>query len=247
MVALGDHSLGLAIALRAAVGLILGSFTATCAMRLAERRPWAAGRSACDACGVTLSYAATTPLLGYALSGGRCRHCGGAIDPLHPIAELIGAVVIGTTAPMDGRVAVLQAVMGLGLLFVAVFDLKTRRIPNLAVAILAITAAAVAALEDRLWSSLGAAVAAWVFLAGARALFRRLRGRDGFGGGDVKLIAALALWLGADATPWMLLGATGLAAIWARASRVRADQSLAFAPFLALSAWATAFVLMVAS
>lgn len=229
---------GLTVAFQAAAGLVLGSFTATSAMRMAAGRSCARGRSSCDACGVSLSFLTTTPLVGYAISNGQCRRCDAKIDPVHPVAELAGALVLVTSTGWWAS-AGLQALMGLGLLFLAVFDLKSRRIPNMMVAVLFIIGTSIAALEDRLLQSLSGGLLAWLILSGARAAFRRLRGRDGFGRGDVKLIAVLAVWLGIEPAPWMLLGAVALAAAWAKLSRVTADQPMAFAPFLAVSAWGT--------
>jgi leader peptidase (prepilin peptidase)/N-methyltransferase len=48
-------------------------------------------------------------------------------------------------------------------------------------------------------AAVGASTLVWAGLAGAARLYRRVRGRDGFGGGDVKCLAALAGWFGPQA------------------------------------------------
>ena len=53
--------------------------------------------------------------------------------------------------------------------------------------------------------ALGGAMAGYVFLFLIFWLYRWLRGRDGMGGGDFKLAAALGAWVGLAALPWVLL------------------------------------------
>ena len=73
--------------------------------------------------------------------------------------------------------------------------------------------------------------------------YRRLRGIEGLGGGDAKLLAAAGAWVGAAALPSVLLGAAcaaliavaGLAIAGTRLSR---RSALPFGPFLALATWA---------
>lgn len=107
----------------------------------------------------------------------------------------------------------------------AASDLHSRRIPN--VLVLAIAAAGLARLAIGLATGLGIGaalsdigIAAALFVAGAL-LFHFGR----FGGGDVKLIAASALWLGAgNVAPFLLATALagGLLALVYMATRLRA-------------------------
>lgn len=87
----------------------------------------------------------------------------------------------------------------------------------------------------------GAAIAfavAWLF----RAAYRRLRGFDGLGLGDVKLFGAGALWTGLDAAPAVTLVAvtSAFATVsllhWQGKRMVNTD-SIAFGPHLALGIW----------
>ncbi|MFA7439048.1 A24 family peptidase [Castellaniella sp.] len=69
-----------------------------------------------------------------------------------------------------------------------------------------------------------------------------LRGREGVGQGDFKLLAALGAWLGWQAVPTVLLlaslGGLAMAAWLAWRRRLPADPALAFGPWLALAgAW----------
>jgi prepilin peptidase CpaA len=97
----------------------------------------------------------------------------------------------------DFRGAVVVAVA----LTAVVFDLRTRRIPNL-LTFGAAAAALVYAVYDGGLSGLGLAAAGW--LAGA-ALFFPFFALGGTGAGDVKLLAALGAWLGPIESVWMAM------------------------------------------
>jgi leader peptidase (prepilin peptidase) / N-methyltransferase len=76
-------------------------------------------------------------------------------------------------------------------------------------------------------------------LGGLAALFRRLRGSDGLGLGDVKLVGAAGLWVGWQGMPLLLSVAstTALAFVALRAAaqgRLERTARLPFGPFLAV-------------
>ncbi len=91
------------------------------------------------------------------------------------------------------------------------------------------------------WHALGAATG-YLALYGVNILYRMLRGRDGLGLGDAKLLAAAGAWLGVGALPWVILlaalGGLVFAAVAAAAGRnVHANTALPFGAFLAAAFW----------
>ena len=69
-----------------------------------------------------------------------------------------------------------------------------------------------------------------------------LRGRDGVGEGDAKLLAASGAWLGAALLPQVILlaASTALAAalcLRLAGNRLSAGSALPFGPFLAFATW----------
>ncbi|HUH40803.1 MAG TPA: A24 family peptidase [Castellaniella sp.] len=87
-------------------------------------------------------------------------------------------------------------------------------------------------------AAMWAAVLVWSLLAGGARLYRWCCGHEGFGGGDVKLIMALAIWMGLQPLAWVVLLAclSGLGwAVWMQRSW-RPRGAYPFGPFLALSA-----------
>jgi len=222
-------------ALAGVTGAVAGSFCATAALRFAAgESPWG-GRSRCDGCARTLGWAETVPFVGFVRSGGQCTICHQRIDRLHLWGEGLGAVIAATaiTVSPDAIGAVL-ALIGLVLLAQGLIDIRTFRLPDLGNAIAAGLCALLALLRHDLIVGVIAAGAAAILLYILKAWLERRRRRTMLGSGDIKLITALALGLGA-LTPYVIAVAAvaGLVAIVIR--RMKGHDRLPFGPFIALS------------
>ena len=192
-----------AVGLAAVAGLALGSFAVTSGLRLSQGQLALAGRSRCDGCGRTLGFAETVPLLSFLQRRGVCATCRARIDPTHLAGEVGGALVIVTSLLAgDALRGALLAVLGLILIATVTVDWKAKRLPDAFSLLLAALGASLAWLRspEALLTGGIAALTALLLLGGLRWLTRGRGGEPGLGLGDVKLVAALALWLGA-ATP----------------------------------------------
>ena len=134
--------------------------------------------------------------------------------------------------------------LGWWLLLIAALDLEHHWLPDLLTLPLIPLglAAAWAGLRAAARRAAAGAAIGWAVLAALAFLYRRLRGRDGMGGGDPKLLAALGAWVGAWQLPAILLGAglLGLAAVLAMRLRGAAGEATTRLPLgtlLALAAW----------
>jgi leader peptidase (prepilin peptidase)/N-methyltransferase len=221
------------------LGLVAGSFLATLVIRWPAGRALS-GRSHCDSCGARLSAAELVPLVSWAIAGGRCRHCGAAIPTIHPAFELAAAMVGALALLVDPSPAGLAgAMLGWILIALLALDLEHLWLPDrLTLPLLGLGLVfGAGTLADRL---LGAALGGGALLV-MSLLYRRLRGRDGLGLGDVKLMAALGSWLSpAMLGPLLLLAAlAGLALVWVRTRRADGDMSVPvpFGACLALAAF----------
>lgn len=85
-------------------------------------------------------------------------------------------------------------------------------------------------------SAVIASVLAWAGLAGMAWLYRHLRGRDGFGGGDVKCLAALSGWLGLETSAGILWLACVLGLFGGLGRRGGWRRPYPFGPCIALAA-----------
>lgn len=221
----------------ALAGACLASFAATAAGRIARGAPWVRGRSQCEACGVAVGYVASAPIAGWVALGGRCGACRAAIPLEHPLAEIGGALGFAVAATLpDVRCGALAALMTLLAIGVAVYDGRTRRIPDGLSLAVGLCGLALSLLRggDALLGCLLAAIGVMAVLLACRFAFSLVRRDPGLGLGDVKLLGAGALWLGAGVFPALALAAFGGLA-WARARRLGRADRLAFGPFLAAS------------
>lgn len=223
----------------ALLGLIFGSFIATVAIRFPAGRSALSGRSACDGCGAQLSGWELVPLASWAMLRGRCRRCGGAIGPVHPVVELAGLAIgagAGWLAP--GIAGIAGAIFGWLLLLLAAIDWVVYRLPNGLVLLLALSGvgAGLLGIAPALGDRAVGGLAGYASLAIVAALYRIARGRDGMGGGDPKLFGAIGLWLGWRALPAVLLIASVAGLAYAVARRRALGDRLPFGTLLALGA-----------
>ena len=164
--------------------------------------------------------------------------CHARIDPVHPIGEFAGgAIVVSALIATPSPSTWVMIALGFVMLSAATYDAKTMRLPDILTGIIAILAASLAALDgrDRLVEGLWSAGLAFVTLWLVSMAFAKLRSRPGLGFGDVKLVAALALWLGA-ATSWMIVlaGVLGLVGV---SLFHRTRGPFPFGPYIAAGAW----------
>jgi leader peptidase (prepilin peptidase)/N-methyltransferase len=237
------------------VAPFIGSFLGLLIRRLPEGSPIARGRSRCDACGATLRVRDLVPILSWLAAVGRCRYCRQPLGWFYPGVELaalavalaavlIHGVLIHGVLIDGGQGAWLDCLLGWWLLALGWIDLRCWLLPDALTLPLIIAGLAAAFLfnPDQLTDrALGTALGYFSLMAIA-ALYRRLRGREGLGGGDAKLLAASGAWLGAAALPQVIL----LAALSALAAagflrlagiRLGIHSALPFGPFLALATW----------
>jgi len=257
-----DHSLFLILA--ATLGLILGSFATCAAHRLATGGSLTSpARSFCPACGHTLTWRENIPLAGWLLQGGRCRFCRARIPLRYPLSELACALFALAAATVFGFGWPFLVAVGFGtlLLVLSLIDLQTWLLPD----VLTLPGAGLALLASTLlphahtlgigWRAglLGAAVGGGGLWLMAWA-YRRIRGEDGLGLGDAKLMLLVGALLGPVAVPLTLFAGAVLALPMGLVAARRAAQegegtgageglrtALPFGPFLC--AGAAAFLL----
>ena len=137
-----------------------------------------------------------------------------------------------------------SAALAAALIALSAIDAETFRLPDRLTLPLLAAGLALAALD-------GSAMLGWhaasAMLGGAllwavNALYRRLRGTDGLGFGDVKLFAGAGAWVGAEGLASVLLVACGaalaLVIVWRmRDPNLAGSTALPFGPFLAFGLW----------
>lgn len=172
------------------------------------------------------------------LLGGKCRSCGARIDPAHVTIEgLCGLVGAAAMLVAPGHPGFIGAMFGWLLVTLAALDLKHFWLPDrlvLALALVGAAAAATGLTPSPIDRAIGA-MAGFGGLALVAAIYRRLRKRDGLGGGDPKLLGAIGAMLGWQALPLVLLGASGVGLLFV-AIRIVAGQKVEAADRMPLGA-----------
>lgn len=125
--------------------------------------------------------------------------------------------------------AALVLIVGLA----TVWDMRTMRIPDPLNALLIVSGlAANWLLERSLWDAVIGAAAGYCVIVTANLLYRRLRGRDGIGMGDAKMLAGAGAWVGWMFLPFVLLAASLLGIGYALARGLKRTTHMPFGPFI---------------
>lgn len=208
-------------------GLLVGSFLNVCIWRLPRDLSVVRPRSFCPQCRNPIAWFDNIPLVSFVLLGGKCRHCRARIPIRYPAVELLTAVLFWAAFRLHGaspaalKLAVFAALL-VGLIFA---DLEERILPDeftLGGLAAGFAFAALVPVEPGLVSlflagahprlaSLAEAAAGAAFCAGGiwlvGQLYYLIRGREGLGLGDVKMLGMIGAFLGLrQALLVMLLG-----------------------------------------
>lgn len=235
------------MALAIALAPAIGSFIGLLSLRLPADRPVVAARSACDGCGRRLGVLDLVPVLSFVALRGRCRSCGSPIARRYLLLE-VGCALLAAWAGLvhPGPLGLAGALLACQLVLLCLLDAEHFWLPRVVTLPLIASGLLVSALggaQAALHSLIGAA-AGYLSLVGIGALYRRLRGREGLGGGDAYMLAGAGAWVGWIGLPttllWASLAGLSLVAASLLAGRaVKADQRLPFGVFLAAGTWLT--------
>jgi leader peptidase (prepilin peptidase)/N-methyltransferase len=227
------------------VSPFIGSFLGVLIQRLPDGDDVVAARSHCKACHRTLGPADLIPIVSYLAMRGRCRHCGAPIGRFHLLVELAAFfIAIWAATADDGLRLWADCVLGWTLLALALIDARHMILPDILTLPLVLAGLGFAwFLEpDRIVDHAAGAAIGWLLFWAVSRLYRLLRGRDGLGEGDAKLLAASGAWVTwAGLGPVMLAAAlTGLGVAlvgWLRGGKATATTAIPFGPPLAFATW----------
>lgn len=190
------------------LGLALGSFMNVVIARLPEgwRAFFSSARSRCPACQETIPWYDNIPLLSFALLKGRCRSCQTSISWQYPLVEAVMAMVAAALFRHFGHSPYFYKYLTLMFLLITagIIDLRARIVPDGLIMV---------GIGTGLFYSVYCLYPGWqqglISLAVGLGLpllvvclYEALRGNVMFGGGDIKLLAMISLYIG-----WQRLGA----------------------------------------
>jgi leader peptidase (prepilin peptidase)/N-methyltransferase len=226
-------------------GAIVGSFLNVVILRLPQEGASVVfPASHCPHCQTPLSWYENIPILSYLVLRGKCKHCRQKISSQYPLVEFTMAAL---SAALFIRFGVSVSFLGYfiftaALLVVTVIDIHHQIIPDrisLPGIPLGVVFAFVSPVLDWQSSLLGLVIGGGILYAVALGYYL-LRGVEGMGGGDIKLLAMIGAWLGWQSLPFVVFVSSfagslvGLAAM--RWQQKGAQTRIPFGPFLCFAA-----------
>ena len=200
-------------------------------------------RSACPACGQRITALQNVPIVSWIALGGRCAKCKAPISPRYPLVELLGGLLAACAIWRFGVTpqGLAACVLLWSLLALTMIDFDTQLLPdNITLPLLW------AGLIVNLWgvftslpSAVIGAIAGYLSLWTIYWLFKLIRGKEGMGYGDFKLLAGLGAWLGWQVLPVIVLLSSVVGALIGIGLIVFKGRDhnipLAFGPYLAIA------------
>lgn len=226
------------------VGLCIGSFLNVCIYRLPAGRSIVRPASSCTGCDTVIRWYDNIPLLSYVALRGRCRACRSAISPRYPIVELLAglfALAVWLQFGMQAQTLVYFVFIAV-LLVITFIDIDHRIIPDaISLPGIPIGFALSFFLPALGWKSslLGIAIGGGSLFAVGWG-YQLLTGKEGMGGGDIKLLGMIGAFIGWQGVLFTIMASsfTGTVVGLAMMLRTRNDMKMAvpFGPFLAIGA-----------
>jgi leader peptidase (prepilin peptidase)/N-methyltransferase len=202
-------------------GIVIGSFLNVCITRIPEGVSIVAPGSRCPRCETPIKAYDNVPILGWLWLRAKCRACGLPISPMYPLVELVtGLLFVACYVEYGLTQATVKWIFFTCLIIVlTITDLRVRLLPDvitfpgLAVGLLFSafvppSGSVVAWIGENYFNRvpphtirglldglLGAAFGS-LLLWSAATFYKVVRGREGMGRGDIKMMAMVGAFLG---------------------------------------------------
>ena len=200
-------------------------------------------RSACPACGHKITAVENIPVASWLALRGKCSACGVAISARYPLVELLGGLLAAGAIYRFGPTwqGIAACAFLWTLLALTFIDFDTQLLPDdltlplLWGGLLANLYGLFAPLAEAVIGAIAGYLTLWTIYW----LFKIIRGKEGMGYGDFKLLAALGAWLGWKTLPLIVLGSSVVGAFIGISLVVFKGRDhnipLAFGPYLAIA------------
>ena len=234
-------------------GAMVGSFLNVVIHRVPLGESVVSPRSRCPHCHHEISWWENIPVLSWMLLRGRCRGCGAAISFRYVLVEVLAALLAGLLFSRMGPSGefLFFTYFSLNLLALIYIDLDHQLLPDrltLSGLVIGLAGAPLVSPDGPLTGFVFALKGVLVgggLLFGVAWGYEKATGRQGMGGGDIKLLAMIGAFLGwKGALLSLFIGSLAGSVIGVALMVFRgADGRLAlpFGPFLAIGAYGTLF------
>lgn len=226
------------------LGLCVGSFLNVCIFRIPAGRSIVRPASACPGCATPIRWYDNLPVISYILLRGRCRHCHSVISIRYPLVELLTAfstLAVWLHFGWSTQTPVYFLLVA-ALLAITFIDLDHRIIPDcISLPGIPIGFALSFLLPQMSWvdSLLGILIGGGSLYAVAW-VYHFLTGKEGMGGGDIKLLAMIGAFIGWQGVLFTIMASSLVGTLAGVAVMIRMGQGMKmavpFGPFLAIGA-----------
>lgn len=222
-------------------GAIFGSFANVIIYRMPLGKSVVRPGSACGSCGAPVKWYNNVPIFAWFWLRGRCASCRAPFSIRYPLVELLMALLFMGAAYRFGLSwTLIEALVFIFMVVCASFiDLDHMILPDKFTLTGIVIGLAGAALnpERDFMEALYGVLAGGGFLWAVAYLYYVFRGREGMGGGDIKLLAWIGAVMGWKAVPLVILSSSLLGSLFgiALAARTKDGMQIAipFGPYLA--------------
>ena len=226
------------------LGAVIGSFLNVCICRLPRDESVVSPPSHCPNCSCGIHWYDNIPLISYLLLRGKCRGCGTRISPQYPLVELLnGLLTLALFLRFGPTFFFLVLFLFCSALVVITFiDLEHQIIPD-EISLPGILLGFLFSffLPGHTWlnSLIGILLGGGSLLLVASG-YHWLTGKEGMGGGDIKLLAMMGAFLGWKAIPFIIFASSLIGSVVGISLMLikKKDSKLAipFGPYLAFAA-----------
>lgn len=226
-------------------GAVFASFLSCMGWRLSTGESVLKGRSHCDHCGHPLAWRDLIPIVSFVLAKGRCAYCKEKLSPILLWGEIVlGVLFVLITFKFDITAELLLYLVFVCILFfVSITDLYDRIIPNSCL----IIGIGIRLLWSLVYENFGIKILLVLLKEGLMIslpllllvlLMEKIRGMEMMGGGDIKLVFLMGLYLGWQRNLLALfLGCLiGIIYMGVRLGKEGKEVTFAFGPFLSVGA-----------
>ena len=223
------------------VGMCIGSFLNVCIHRLPHGNSIVSPPSACPKCGQSIKWYDNIPVVSYILLRGRCRGCHTRISLRYPVIEMLTGLFAWITLLQFGLsfAAAIYFVFIAALLVITFIDIDHRIIPDvISLPGIPLGFAASFLLPGMDWFSslLGILIGGGSLLVIAMG-YQLITGKDGMGGGDIKLLAMIGAFVGWKGVLFTIMASSLFGTLVGVAMMLKAGKgmkmALPYGPFLA--------------
>ena len=231
------------------LGACIGSFLNVCICRLPESRSIVRPPSACPRCGAPIRFYDNIPIFSYLLLLGKCRSCKTRISPRYPLVEFLTGLLAAAAVVRFGLTAdfIVYLAFICALVAITFIDLDQQIIPD----VMSLPGIPIGLACSVLVSSLTFRDSLIGILIGGGSLFllawgyQHFTGKEGMGGGDIKLLAMIGAFIGWKGVFFTILVSSATGSVIGLFLMMMAKKDLKFAvpfgPFLSIGAIAYLF------